>query len=150
MNTLKKYLLWSLIPFIILTFAVTGCFRPDPENWHLLSVFFVIGICSILGILGTLYFYTTKRQAKHASRHEQAILSLCLILTILIPIADLIGVPQKVYLWFHDPPTRREAKPYFFFLSRYVFGLVQLVVVGLLVRTFFSKKQHHKIDEGLS
>ncbi len=141
MNTLKKYLLWGLAPVMPILFAVFGLFRPDPENWYLLGVFFVLGWCVALGALGALYYFTTKRQEVYGSKAAQTALTICFSLTFLLPLADFVGLPKVIHSWFVGPEVDTDATVYFLLLTRKLFGLVQLVAVGLLVSTFFPKKE---------
>lgn len=141
MNTLKKYLFWSLIPIILLFFALTGLFRPDPENWHFLSVFFALGLCLALGAMGALYFFTTKRQEVYGSKTARTVVSICFSLSLLLSLADFLGLPQTIHTWMAGSEQDLAGIGYFMLLTRKVFGFVQLIVVILLIRTFFPKKE---------
>lgn len=141
MSALKKYLFWSLIPVIVLFCALNGFFRPDPENWYLLGVFFVIGLSLALALVGCLYFFTTKRQETHVIGIERQLLSICLFVSLLLPLVDLLGVSKTIHIWMYGSEAKPAGFGYFFLLTRKVFVFVQLVVVVLFVRTFLPKKE---------
>ena len=90
---MKKHIIWGLALLLFLIILLGGCFhynRNAPgESMAGLGPIFATVVSLVGGALGWAYHKVGKRHEQRSSALERGLLTLCIVITIIIPISSL-------------------------------------------------------------